>query len=54
MQIASLDLTSISVLQDQLTGVDCAYFLEVIGKLKEKDPVKVNSAYLIEIIDRIF
>jgi len=54
MQISELDLTKIEVLQDQLTGVDCAYFLEVIGKLKEKDPEKVNSAYLIEIIDRLF
>jgi len=54
MQISELDLTKIEVLQDQLTGVDCAYFLEVIGKLKEKDPEVVNSAYLIEIIDRMF
>jgi hypothetical protein len=54
MQISALDLTVISVLQDQLTGVDCAYFLEVINKLKEKDPEKVNTAYLCEIIDRMF
>jgi len=54
MQVSALDLTNIEVLQDQLTGVDCAYFCEVLGKLKEKDPNKVNSAYLIEIIDRLF
>ena len=54
MQVSALDLTNIKVLQDQLTGVDCTYFLEVIGKLKEKDPDKVNAAYLIEIIDRMF
>lgn len=54
MQVSALDLTDHAVLQDQLTGVDCAYFLEVIGKLKEKDPEKVNSAYLVEIIDRMF
>lgn len=54
MQVSALDLTSIAVLQDQLTGVDCAYFCEVISKLKEKDPEKVNTAYLIEIIDRMF
>lgn len=54
MQISALDLTDIAVLQDQLTGVDSAYFLEVISKLKEKDPEKVNTAYLIEIIDRMF
>ena len=54
MQISALDLTKIEVLEDQLTGVDTAYFLEVISKLKEKDPEKVNSAYLIEIVDRLF
>ena len=54
MQISALDLTNIEVLQDQLTGVDCAYFSEVISKLKESDPTKVNTAYLIEIIDRMF
>lgn len=54
MQVSALDLTDIAVLQDQLTGVDSAYFLEVISKLKEKDPEKVNTAYLIEIIDRMF
>lgn len=54
MQISALDLTNIDVLQDQLTGVDCAYFSEVIAKLKESDPTKVNTAYLIEIIDRMF
>lgn len=54
MQINELNLTDIAVLQDQLTGVDCAYFAEVMGKLKDKDPTKVNAAYLIEIIDRMF
>lgn len=54
MQISELDLTDINVLRDQLTGVDCAYFCQVIGLLQEKDPQKVNAAYLIEIIDRMF
>lgn len=54
MQISALDLSDIRVLEDQLTGVDAAYFMEVISKLKEKDPEKVNAAYLVEIIDRMF
>jgi hypothetical protein len=54
MQISALDLTDLDVLEDQLTGVDTAYFLQVIDRLKEKDPEKVNTAYLIEIIDRMF
>jgi hypothetical protein len=54
MQVHALDLTNIDVLRDQLTGVDSAYFCEVIQRLSEKDPQKVNHAYLIEIIDRMF
>lgn len=54
MQISELDLTSIPVLQDQLTGVDTAYFVQLIERLKEKDPEKVNAGYLVEIIDRLF
>ncbi len=54
MQVSELDLKSVEVLEDQLTGVDVAYFLEVIDKLKAKDPQKVNTAYLVEILDRMF
>jgi hypothetical protein len=54
MQISELDMKDHLVLEEQLTGVDVAYFAEVILKIKEKDPEKVNSSYLIEIIDRMF
>ena len=54
MQLNDLDLTDVAVLEDQLTGVDVAYFNEVIAKLKAKDKDRVESAYLLEIIDRIF
>lgn len=54
MQISELDLTNYEVLQDQLTGVDAAYFSQVMHSLHEKDPEKINTAYLIEIIDRLF
>lgn len=53
-QISELDLTDVTVLEDQLTGVDVAYFGQLITSLKEKDPEKVNAAYLVEIIDRMF
>lgn len=53
-QISELNLDDMKVLEDQLTGVDVAYFVEVIEKLKEKDPAKVNAAYLVEILDRMF
>lgn len=54
MQISALDLTDIKVLEDQLTGVDVAFFIDLVDKLKEKDPEKVNSAYLVEIVDQLF
>ena len=54
MQISELDLTSIEVLEDQLTGVDTAYFVQLMDKMKEKDPAKVDTAYLVELIDKIY
>lgn len=54
LQISELDLKDHKVLQDQLTGVDAAYFIQLVSKIKEKDPEKVDSAYLVEIIDRMF
>jgi hypothetical protein len=54
MQISELDLTNFKVLEDQLTGVDTAYFIELLEKVAEKDPEKINAAYLVEILDRIF
>jgi hypothetical protein len=54
MQVHLLDLLDPRVLEDQLTGVDAAYFAQVVHALHEKDPEKVNAAYLVEIIDRMF
>lgn len=54
MQINELDLTNIEVLRDQLVGVDSAYFFQVLNRLKEKNSEKIDAAYLVEIIDRIF
>ena len=54
MQISELNLGDHLVLEEQLTGVDVAYFAEVIEKIKARDPEKVDAAYLTEIIDRMF
>jgi hypothetical protein len=54
MQLHGLDLNNIDVLEEQLTGVDVAYFLEVISALRERDDKRVDNAYLVELIDRIF
>lgn len=53
-QINELNLKDYEVLREQLTGMDVAYFAQVLAALKEKDPTKINSTYLVEIIDRIF
>lgn len=54
MQIHDLDLNNIEILQEQLMGMDVAYFTQILELLKLADPAKINSAYLIEIIDRVF
>jgi hypothetical protein len=54
MQLNELDLKDPAVLQEQLTGVDTAYFTEIMEKLKERDPERVDTAYLVELIDRLF
>lgn len=66
LQVGDLDLKNPVVLKDQLTGVDVAYFMQVIALLQAKhdkevaegaraaDDMTLDRAYLIEIIDRMF
>jgi len=58
MQLNELDLKDVEVLQDQLVGVDSAYFSMVIDAIKgkkEKDPKwQVDNSYVFELINRIF
>jgi len=57
-QLGELDLTNVDVLEDQLTGVDSAYFAILIDALRRKKAsnpkFKANYLYVAEIIDRIF
>ena len=53
-QISQLDLTNIHVLEEQLIGVDAAYFRQLIEVLQKKDPEKVDGAYLMSVIDKVF
>lgn len=61
-QISELNLKDINVLKDQLTGVDVAYFYQLVSALqkqeaKEKEDGKtfeLNYGYLVTIIDKIF
>lgn len=52
--INKLDLDKIEVLMDQLTGVDAAYFLEVISILKKQKDKQIDRTYLFEVINRVF
>ena len=53
LQLNELDLFDIKVLQDQLVGVDSAYFAQLLEALKDADPKKLNASYINAIIDRI-
>ncbi len=53
-QISLLDLTDIDVLEDQLTGVDVAYFGLLITALRDAPVPNISYGYIAEIIDRIF
>lgn len=57
-QLSQLDLTNIDVLEDQLVGVDSAYFMHVISALRNAQDAnssfEVDNSYLATIIDRIF
>lgn len=48
------DLTNVAVLEEMLTGVDTAYFLEIIEKLREKGSDKVDGTYLMQLIDKMW
>jgi hypothetical protein len=55
-QMSNFDLTDPVVLEDQLTGVDAAYFTELIEILK-KDKAEgktIDDTYLMNLIDRMF
>lgn len=58
LQLNEMNLLDIKVLEEQLTGVDAAYFrmlLNAIEEKKEKNPdFKLSNSYLIEVINRIF
>lgn len=58
MQLNELNLKDIQVLEDQLVGVDSAYFsmlINALQKKKESEPgFEVNNSYVASIIDKIF
>jgi hypothetical protein len=53
MQLSELDLKDVDVLEDQLTGVDVAYFHQIIAYLRDSKK-DFSAAYICEIVDKIF
>lgn len=53
-QISELNLRDPEVLEEQLIGVDIAYFAKLIDILRGVDESKLSTGYLNEIIDRVF
>jgi hypothetical protein len=53
-QCADLDLRNPIVLEEQLIGVDIAYFSALIEAIRKTNPTKLNPSYMNKIIDRVF
>lgn len=56
-QVSKLDLSDYRVLEDQLIGVDTAYFSQVLSALrkgKDDGDHTVDETYLINLIDKVF
>lgn len=54
-QISQLDLSNVDVLEDQLIGVDVAYFGNLIKALRNAPAgTEITSTYIGAIIDRVF
>jgi len=58
LQLNIMDLLDVNILEEQLTGVDSAYFSMAIDAIKKKTEgeheFKVDNNYLFEVINRIF
>lgn len=55
LNLQKYDLNDVAVLEEQLTGVDVAYFHDLIARLREKGAdTRVDEAYLCELIDKLF
>lgn len=56
IQIAdkNMDLTNKAILREQLTGVDAAYFHQLISAIETKDGEEIDGSYIASVVDRIF
>lgn len=53
-QISELDLKNVDVLEEQLIGIDVAYFSMLIEILRGVENVKITREYINTIIDKVF
>lgn len=57
-QVSELDLQNVSVLREQLVGVDMAYFYELLKVIEDEKENRsgkpIDSTYLASVIDRVF
>lgn len=53
-QVSELDLKNPTVMEEQLIGVDIAYFAKLIEILRETKKDEISSSFLNTIIDRVF
>jgi hypothetical protein len=58
-QVSKLNLCDVRVLEDQLTGVDSAFFAHLISIVEKdvkegKKPEEIDAAYICQLVDRIF
>jgi hypothetical protein len=57
-QVSELNLTDVDVLEEQLTGVDAAYFHQVIDYCRKRSledtDFRITAPYLVSIVDKIF
>lgn len=53
-ELGELDLHKPDVLEDQLIGVDRAYFTEVLKIIAEDKPDRIDAAYLMKVVDKVF
>jgi hypothetical protein len=54
MQASDLDMRNPDVVEEQLIGVDIAYFSALIEAMRTLDTTKLTYQYISELIDRIF
>jgi len=55
LQISDLDLTRFDIMEEHLTGVDAAYFHQLLANSQNKEnPEIIDKNYMIEIINRMF